>query len=57
MSKTVMETVFGKHSKFEVVKKTAIFSSSFVVYKDGKFLNSFDSLAKAVDYAKKQAGS
>lgn len=56
MSKTVMETFYGSYSKFEVVKDSGTFSTEFKVYKDGKFLSSFSSLARAVEYAKKQAG-
>ena len=56
MSKEVMETVFGKYSKFEIVKKSGIIGSTkFYVHKDGSpFKGPYSSLADAVEAAKKQ---
>ncbi len=48
----VIETVFGKYSKFEVVKNAGL----FYVRKDGKpYRGSFSSLADAVRAAKEDA--
>ncbi len=55
MSGTVMETVFGKYHKYEVVKSDGgVFSSpSFSIRRDGKYWKgSFDSLARAVEAAR-----
>ncbi|MCO5162860.1 MAG: hypothetical protein M9939_17130 [Mesorhizobium sp.] len=56
MSKAIVETVYGKFSKFEVEKHATTWSTTFRVLKDGKYLAGFDSLARAVEYAKKEAG-
>lgn len=56
MSKTIVETIWGKHSKFEVEKNATTWSTTYRVLKDGKYLRDFDSLARAVEYAKKEAG-
>jgi hypothetical protein len=54
----VVETIFGKYSKFEIVKKTSTFGSpEFYVRKDGKpHKGSFSSLKAAVESAQKDAG-
>lgn len=56
MSEKIIETVYGKYSKFEVEKQSTMWSTTFRVLKDGKYLASFDSLDRAVEYANKQAG-
>ncbi len=58
MGYTVVETVFGKYSKFEVVKRTSLMGSpEFYIRKDGKpHRGSFSSLKAAVEAAKKDAG-
>jgi hypothetical protein len=56
--KIVVETFYGKYSKFEVVKdSSSIFGSpKFYIYKDGKnYRGSFSSLKDAVEAAKKEA--
>lgn len=52
----VEETIYGKYSKFEIVRKSSIFGSpQFYVRKDGKpFRGPFSSLANAVEAAKKE---
>jgi hypothetical protein len=54
-SRNVVETVYGKLSKYEIVKSEGglISSTSFSIYKNGSyFKGSYDSLAKAVEAAK-----
>ena len=55
MSKTVVETFYGKFSKFEVVRDSGTFSTSFYVYKDGKHESSHGSLDQAVKSAQEKA--
>lgn len=55
MAKTIVETVYGKYSKYEVVKDSGLLSTSFYVCKDGKYVSSYDSLKDAVEAAKKKA--
>lgn len=52
----VIETVFGKRSVFEVVKKTGMFSTEFYIYKDGKYhKGKYNDLSRAVEVAKSEA--
>lgn len=53
----VVETIFGKHHKYQVIKKPGtLFSSiTYVIYRDGKYYKgTYDSLARAVEVAKKE---
>lgn len=51
-SKKVVETIYGKKSKYEVVRKSSAFSTTFYVKKDDKVASGkFNSLAKAVEWA------
>ncbi len=53
----VVETIYGKHYKFEVVRVPGGFlsSMSFDIYRDGKRIKwGYDSLADAVAAAKKE---
>lgn len=53
--KTVVETIYGKYHKFEIVKDPGgVFSGvKFYLWKDGKpFKGSYSSLAAAVQAAK-----
>lgn len=53
--KNVMETIYGKYHKFEIVKDPGgVFGSiKFYIYKDGKyFKGSYSSLADAVQAAR-----
>lgn len=55
--KEIVETIYGKHHKFEIVRDSGgLFRSiNFYVRKDGKpFKGSYSSLADAVDAAKKE---
>jgi hypothetical protein len=54
----VIETVYGKYSKYEVVKQPGgVFSSpKFSIYRDGEYhRGSFSSLRDAVEACKKEA--
>jgi hypothetical protein len=57
MSKTTIETFYGKFHKFEVVRDSGIFSTRFYILKDGKPYESFSSLKAAVEFAKKKSNS
>ena len=56
MSDEVVETVYGKYSKFEVVKKTGVIESTkFYLLKDGKpFKGPYSSLSDAVEAARRE---
>jgi hypothetical protein len=54
MTKTVIEVVYGKYAKYEIVKDTGFWGSEIKLYKDGKYLSSYDSVSAAVDAAKKK---
>lgn len=45
----LMETIYGKYSKYEIYKESGFFSPSFKVYKNEKFWKSFSGLDKAVE--------
>ena len=57
MSKEVVETFYGKYSRFDVVKETSTFGSpKFHVRKDGKpHKGSYSSLSSAVNVAEQEA--
>jgi hypothetical protein len=49
----VMETVYGKHHKYEVIKNAGLLSTNFVIHRDRSYWKgSYDSLARAVKVAK-----
>jgi hypothetical protein len=55
--KTVIETIYGKYNKFEIVKDSSGSWSGpkFYIYKDGEYYRgSFSSLKDAVEAAKKE---
>jgi len=54
MSSTkVVETIYGKKSKYEVIKKKTVFTAKFYVKKDGNTVSGhFKSLKAAVEAAK-----
>ncbi len=54
MSKKLIETVYGKRSKFEIYEVPKSFGGKeFIIHKDGDYWKGvFDSLAKAVERAK-----
>lgn len=53
MAKKLIETLYGKHSKFEVMKFEGFLKTSFYVYKDGEYFGSYSALDRAVLAAKK----
>lgn len=55
-NKTVIETLYGKYSKYEVVKKSSMWGSpKFYIHKDGKpHRGPFSTLAAAVEAAQKE---
>jgi hypothetical protein len=52
----VVETVYGKHNKYEVVRVSKPLGGyDFNIYKNGEYhRGSFSSLARAVEVAKKE---
>lgn len=55
-STKVVETVYGKYSKYEIVKKSGTFSTKFYVRKDGDVASGkFSSLKAAVEWAEKKS--
>ena len=54
--KTVVETIYGKHHKYEIMKESGVIGSTkYYVFRDGKpFKGSFGSLLDAVEAAKKE---
>lgn len=56
-STTLIETIYGKHHKFEVYKETGGFlgGTSFSIRKNGEhFKSGYSSLSAAVEAARKQ---
>lgn len=56
-ARNVIETIYGKYHKFEIVKSPGGFLSSttFIIYRDGKhFKGSYSSLSDAVEAARKE---
>ena len=54
MSETVVEVVYGKYCKYEIVKKSGMFSTEIVLRKDGKYEGKYSSVQAAVDAANKK---
>lgn len=53
--KPVIETIYGKYHKFEIVKDSGVLTTKFYVRKDGKpYKGSYSSLASAVEAAKRE---
>lgn len=50
----LIETVYGKHHKYEIRESTAaLFSTKYVIYRDGdRWKGDYSSIAKAVEIAK-----
>lgn len=54
MARKLIETLYGKRSKYEIYRSETLLSHEFVIYRDGDYWKgTYDSLAKAVDAAKK----
>lgn len=52
-SEKIVETFFGKQSRYEIVKKSTIFRSEFYVKKDGQIISyNFSSMKEAMEWAK-----
>lgn len=50
----VAETVYGKRSKYEIIKRSGAFTSKYYVRKDGEVTSGiFSSLKAAVEWAEK----
>ena len=45
----LVETIYGKSSKYEVYKESGFISDSFKIYKNEKFWKSFSQLDRAVE--------
>ncbi|MCL1920865.1 MAG: hypothetical protein FWG50_07275 [Kiritimatiellaeota bacterium] len=53
--KKLMETVYGKYHKYEIYKVWKTFTTTFYIYKDGKYWKSTtDGLARAVEITRKE---
>lgn len=51
----VIETIYGKYHKLEIVKDSGIWSTKFYILKDGEsFRGPYSSLSAAVDQARKE---
>jgi hypothetical protein len=57
MSTATVETIYGKHLKYEIIKETHTLGSPTYRVKssDGKFSGNFSSLGDAVQWAKEKA--
>jgi hypothetical protein len=50
--KEVVETIYGKHSKYEIIKKSNVLGSEYYIYKNSKYhRGSFSTLRAAVEAA------
>jgi len=55
MSSTVIETIYGKHHKFTIIKKSSLFGFEFWIRCDDKpHKGPYSSLSNAVEAAKKE---
>ena len=45
---TLVETVYGKYSKYDVYKNSGVWSTKFEVYKDDKYWKTFGALDAAM---------
>jgi hypothetical protein len=56
MSKQVVEVIYGKHLRYDVVRSTSIFDTKYYVHtSDGRIHGSFSGLDRAVQWAHEQA--
>lgn len=52
MSSDVVETIYGKHKKYEVIKESSLINTKYRVKdSDGNYSGTFSSLADAVKWA------
>ena len=56
MSDSVVETIYGKHTKYEVIRKSStVFATKYVVKSSsGKYSGEFSTLVAAVEWARRQ---
>ncbi len=54
MSETVVEVIYGKTSKYEIVKKSGTFSTDIILRKNGKYEARYSNVQAAVDAAKRK---
>ena len=54
MSESVVEIIYGKTSKYEIVKKSGMMSTDIVLRKDGDYVGQYSSVQAAVDAANKK---
>jgi hypothetical protein len=53
--KKLVETIYGRRSKFEIYKNSKLIGSTdFSVYKDGDYWKTFDTLSSAVERSKSE---
>ncbi len=56
MSKEVVEVIYGKHLRYDVIKSKSIFDATYYVRtSDGRTHGSFGRLDRAVQWANEQA--
>jgi hypothetical protein len=56
MSKQVIEVIYGKHLRYEVIRSTSLFDTKYYVHtSDGRIHGSFRALDRAVQWAHRQA--
>ena len=56
MSSTIVEVIYGKHCRYEVIKSSALFGTSYLVRRsDGKTSGTFSRLDRAVSWAQEKA--
>jgi len=53
MAKKLVETLYGKSIKYEIFKDVGVLSTTFSIYRDGKYWKMTSELGKAVEMAKK----
>lgn len=52
-NKDVVETVYGKHSIYEIFRSNGILKTDYHIYKNGKYhRGAFDSVSRAVEVAR-----
>lgn len=48
----IVETIYGRHNKFEIVRSSGIFTTSYHIYRDGRhWKGSYSTLKAAVEAA------
>ena len=54
MSETVVEVIYGKYAKYEVIKKSGLLSTDIVLRKNGDYEGSYSSVQAAVEAARRK---